>query len=53
MFKERYISDNWNFILFNSLLSTRFPTKKKKVNIEELLMNLQLKTKITSLVYFE
>ena len=36
MFKERYISDNWNFILFNSLLSTRFPTKKKKVNIEEL-----------------
>jgi len=36
MFKERYISDNWNFILFNSLLSTRFPTKKKKVTIEEL-----------------
>jgi DNA modification methylase len=39
MFKERYINDNWNFILFDSLLSTRFPNKKKKVNIEKELFN--------------
>ena len=52
MFKERYISDNWNFILFNSLLSMRFPTKKKKVNIEELFNESTIKNQNNQLSLF-
>jgi len=51
MFKERYINDNWNFILFNSLISTRFP-KKKNVNIEELFNHATIKNQNNQLSLF-
>jgi len=52
MFEERYISDSWNFILFNSLLSTRFPNKKKNINIEELFNHSTIKNQNHQLSLF-